>query len=107
MWQQEPVVTLGRTIKLVVEVVSTNWQNDYARQVEDYAILGIPEYWIVDYLGVGGREYIGKPKQPTITICHLVNDYYQKQLFRDADLLTSSIFPELRLTAQQIFASAQ
>lgn len=106
LWQQEPVITLGASIKLVVEVVSTNWQNDYARKVEDYAILGIPEYWIVDYLGVGGREYIGKPKQPTITICTLVEDEYQKRLFRNDELLVSSIFSELRLTAQQIFAAA-
>lgn len=106
LWQQEPVITLGASIKLVVEVVSTNWQNDYARKVEDYGILGIPEYWIVDYLGVGGREYIGKPKQPTITICTLVEDEYQKRLFRGDELLVSSIFSELRLTAKQIFAAA-
>jgi Uma2 family endonuclease len=106
LWQQEPVITLGASIKLVVEVVSTNWQNDYARKVEDYAILGVPEYWIVDYLATGGREYIGKPKQPTITICTLVDDEYQKRLFRSDDLLVSSIFSELRLTAKQIFAAA-
>lgn len=94
-------------VKLVVEVVSSNWQNDYARKVEDYGVLGIAEYWIVDYLGIGGREYIGKPKQPTITIGKLIEDEYQKQLFRGDDQLVSSIFPDLRLTATQVFASAQ
>lgn len=107
LWKQEPVITLGASIKLVVEVVSTNWQNDYARKVEDYAVLGVPEYWLVDYLGIGGREYIGKPKQPTITICTLVEDEYQKRLFRSEDLLVSSIFPDLRLTAKQVFAASQ
>lgn len=107
LWQQEPVITLGDSIKLVVEVVSTNWQNDYARKVEDYAVLGVPEYWIVDYLGIGGREYIGKPKQPTITICTLVEDEYQKQLFRSSDPLVSSLFPDLRITAKQVFAAGQ
>ncbi len=105
LWQKEPVITLGRSIELIVEVVSTNWQNDYARKVEDYAILGVPEYWIVDYLGIGGREYIGKPKQPTITICTLVEDEYQKQLFRNNDVLVSKIFPELSLTPNQIWSS--
>ncbi|MDJ0718451.1 MAG: Uma2 family endonuclease [Prochloraceae cyanobacterium] len=105
LWQREPVITLGRSIELIVEVVSTNWQNDYARKVEDYAILGVPEYWIVDYLGIGGREYIGKPKQPTITICTLVEDEYQKQLFRNDDVLVSKIFPELSLTPNQIWSS--
>lgn len=107
LWQKEPVITLAASMKLVVEVVSTNWQNDYARKVEDYAILGVPEYWIVDYLGIGGREYIGKPKQPTITVCTLVEEEYQKRLFRDNEQLVSSIFSELRLTAKQIFNSSK
>ena len=62
LWQREPVITLGTSIKMVAEVVSTNWQNDYARKKEDYALLGIAEYWIVDYLGLGGRDYIGRSK---------------------------------------------
>jgi Uma2 family endonuclease len=107
LWKQEPVITLGTSIELVVEIVSSNWQNDYARKVEDYAVLGIPEYWIVDYLGVGGREYIGKPKQPTITICTLNGDEYQRRLFRSDDLLVSSVFAELQLTAKQIFKAGQ
>lgn len=106
LWQQEPVITSGNSIKLIAEVVSTNWQNDYARKVEDYALLGVPEYWIVDYLGIGGREYIGKPKQPTITICRLREDEYQKQLFQKSDRLISSLFPDLQLTAQQIFGAS-
>jgi len=105
LWQQEPVITSGSSIKLIAEVVSTNWQNDYARKVEDYALLAVPEYWIVDYLGIGGREYIGKPKQPTVTICTLVEDEYQKRLFQNNDQLVSSIFPNLQLTAKQVFAA--
>lgn len=107
LWQKEPVITLGNSIKLIAEVVSTNWQNDYARKVEDYALLGVPEYWIVDYLGIGGREYIGKPKQPTLTICTLIEDEYQKRLFQNNDQLISSIFPNLQLTAQQIFTAGR
>ncbi|MEH2221773.1 Uma2 family endonuclease [Nostoc sp.] len=107
LWQQQPVITSGNSIKLIAEVVSTNWQNDYARKAEDYALLGIPEYWIVDYLGIGGREYIGKPKQPTVTICNLIEDEYQKQLFQNNDRLISLIFPNLQLTAQQIFSARQ
>ncbi|MGF1937510.1 MAG: Uma2 family endonuclease [Nostoc sp. ChiQUE02] len=107
LWQQQPVITSGNSIKLIAEVVSTNWQNDYARKVEDYALLGVPEYWIVDYLGIGGREYIGKPKQPTVTICTLIEDEYQKVLFQNNEQLISSIFPNLQLTAQQIFIAGR
>lgn len=82
LWQQEPVITLGRSIKLVVEVVSSNWKTDYARKVEEYALLGIPEYWIVDYRGLGGIAFIGKPKQPTFTVCQLVGEEYVQEQYR-------------------------
>ncbi|MBD2465946.1 Uma2 family endonuclease [Oscillatoria sp. FACHB-1407] len=107
LWQYQPIITSGAAIQLIAEVVSTNWQNDYARKVEDYALLGVTEYWIVDYLGLGGREYIGKPKQPAITVCQLTDDIYEKRLFRQNDLLTSSTFSELQLQAGAIFAAGQ
>jgi Uma2 family endonuclease len=107
LWQNEPVITQGETIQLIAEIVSTNWQNDYARKLEDYALLGIKEYWIVDYLGIGGREYIGNPKQPTITICTLKNDEYEKQLFQGNTQLISPTFATLKLTANQVFNAAQ
>jgi Uma2 family endonuclease len=105
LWKKEPVITLGSSVRLVVEVVSTNWQNDYARKVEEYEALGIPEYWIVDYLGLGGKRYIGLPKQPVITIYQLVNDTYQGQQFRNSDRLLSLTFPNLNISADQIFAA--
>jgi len=107
LWQQESVICQGTSIKLVVEVVRTNWQNDYARKTEDYALLNIPEYWIVDYLGLGGRDYIGTPKQPTLTLCVLDGDRYQKQRLQGNDRLQSPTFPDLQLTAEQIFAAGK
>ncbi|NEQ69981.1 MAG: Uma2 family endonuclease, partial [Symploca sp. SIO2D2] len=93
LWQREPVITLGRSIKLVVEVVSTNWETDYARKVEEYALLGIPEYWIVDFRGLGGTAFIGKPKQPTFTVCQLDGDEYRLQQYRLGDAIASPLFP--------------
>jgi Uma2 family endonuclease len=93
----------GNTIPLIVEVVSTNWQDDYWTKFLAYQELGIAEYWIVDYLGLGGRRFIGNPKQPTISVCQLVDGEYDVQLFRDSDVLQSVIFPELEITANQIF----
>jgi Uma2 family endonuclease len=105
-WHKEPIVTLGRSIRFVAEVVSSNWQNDYSRKFEDYAVLGIPEYWIVDYAGLGGVQHIGKPKQPTLTICRLVEDEYESELLRGDDEIRSTIFPELRLTAKEVLRSS-
>jgi Uma2 family endonuclease len=102
LWEQEPVITLGGSIKLVVEVVSTNWETDYARKVEEYALLGIPEYWIVDYRGIGGIAFIGKPKQPTVTVCQLIDEDYTKNLFRLGQLITSPILPSLQIRLNHI-----
>jgi Uma2 family endonuclease len=101
-WSEQSILTLGSSIKFVAEVVSSNWQNDYARKVEDYAVLGIPEYWIVDYAGLGGTQYIGKPKQPTLSICTLVDGAYEIQQLRGNQAIASLTFPNLKLTAEQL-----
>jgi Uma2 family endonuclease len=110
LWQEEPIITLGTSIKLVVEVVSTNWQNDYARKVEDCSTIGIQEYWVVDHLGLGDRDYAGNPKQPTISVYQLLTGqgrYPKPTQFRGNDLILSPTFPELMLTAKQVFASGR
>lgn len=90
-------------MRFVVEVVSTNWQTDYLTKLRDYEEMGIFEYWIVDYLGLGGRRYIGNPKQPTISVYQLVDGEYELTQFRGDDRIGSAVFPELNLTAQQVF----
>ena len=102
LWADQSLLTLGSSIKFVAEVVSSNWQNDYARKVEDYAALGIPEYWIADYAGLGGTRHIGKPKQPTLSICTLVGGEYEIQQLRANQTIVSQTFPGLKLTAQQV-----
>jgi Uma2 family endonuclease len=97
------VITSGRAVRLAVEVVSTNWHNDYLRKAGDYEVLGIPEYWIVDYLGLGGRRFIGEVKSPTISIYQMVEGEYSVKQFRGDQVIESSAFPELKLTAAQIF----
>ena len=91
----------------VIEVVSTNWRDDYEHKLNEYEALGIPEYWIVDFAGLGGLRYIGSPKQPTITIYQLTEGEYQPRQFRGDDLLCSVTFPSLSLSAAQIFAAGQ
>ncbi|MFM7364622.1 MAG: Uma2 family endonuclease [Cuspidothrix sp.] len=101
-WEHEPVIALGQSIKLVVEVVSTNWETDYARKVEEYALLGIPEYWIVDYRGLGGVVFIGKPKQPTFTVCQLIGEDYSQQKYRLGEFIQSHILPDLQLRLDDV-----
>ncbi|MFM5889233.1 MAG: Uma2 family endonuclease [Dolichospermum sp.] len=103
LWKQQSTLIQGASIPLVIEVVSTNWRVDYLTKVKDYEEIGIPEYWIVDYLALGGTPYIGNPKQPTISIYDLINGEYQVSQFRGNQTIVSRTFPELNLTANQIF----
>ena len=103
LWKKESTVTQGASIPLVVEVVSTNWRDDYFTKLGKYEEIGIPEYWIVDYLALGGKRFTGNPKPPTISVYYLVEGEYQLTQFRGDDRIQSSTFPDLNLTAQQIF----
>lgn len=104
LWKKRSTITQGKTVKVIIEVVSTNWRNDYGHKLIDYEALEIPEYWIVDYLGLGGKRYIGDPKQPTLSVYQLVDGEYQVRQFRGDEPIISAAFPDLKLTAQQIFA---
>jgi Uma2 family endonuclease len=104
LWQkQQSILSLGASIPLAIEVVSTNWRDDYYLKYADYEEMGIAEYWIVDYAALGGRSFIGNPKQPTISVCNLVDGEYQVLKFRENDRIVSQTFPDLNLTANQIF----
>ncbi|MEH2113849.1 Uma2 family endonuclease [Nostoc sp.] len=103
LWKKQSTVSLGASIPLAIEVVSTNWRDDYYLKYADYEEMGILEYWIVDYAALGGRNFIGNPKQPTISVCNLVDGEYQISKFRESDCIVSQTFPELNLTPNQIF----
>lgn len=94
-------------IQLAVEVTSTNWEDDYIDKLDEYQRLGIPEYWIVDYLAIASRSYLGNPKVPTVFVYQLVNGQYQANLFRSLDRIISPTFPELELTVEKIVQSSQ
>lgn len=105
-WESGSILTLGKSIKVIVEVISTNWRDDYFTKLGEYEALGIPEYWLVDYAALGGRRYIGSPKQPTFTVGYLVDGEYELHQFQSGDRILSPTFPELNLTVDQVFAVA-
>ena len=107
LWKKSSIILQGKSVKLAIEVVSTNWQDDYLVKVADYERLSIPEYWVVDYAALGGRRFIGNPKQSTISVYQLVDGEYQVSQFRKGDRILSSAFPELNLTVEQVFGSIQ
>ncbi|MEG4836496.1 Uma2 family endonuclease [Microcoleus sp. B9-D4] len=94
---------LQEPIQLAVEVTSTNWEDDYIDKLDEYRRLGIPEYWIVDYLAIGSREFLGNPKVPTVFVHFLDADgNYQRSAFKGSERIVSRTFPELTLTAEEV-----
>jgi Uma2 family endonuclease len=108
LWDSNPDAhtTLREPIQLAIEIVSTNWENDYIDKVDEYQRLGITEYWIVDYLAIGSREYLGNPKEPAVFVYTLNGEgVYQQTRFQGGDRIVSATFPELNLTVEQILAA--
>ncbi|MEC4819371.1 MAG: Uma2 family endonuclease [Scytonema sp. PMC 1069.18] len=106
LWKKMSTVIYGASIPLIVEVVSTNWDDDYYMKQGRYEIMGIPEYWVVDYLGLGAKKFTGNPKQPTFSVYQLIDEEYQVTQFRGNSPIISPTFPQLKLTPQQVFDAA-
>jgi Uma2 family endonuclease len=105
VWDAQPTSysALLEPTQLAVEVVSTNWEDDYVDKLDEYQRLGIAEYWIVDYLGIGSRDYLGNPKEPSVFVYVLnAEGVYQRSRFQGTDRIVSGTFPELSLTVDQI-----
>lgn len=98
---------LTEPIQLAVEVTSTNWEDDYVDKLDEYQRLGICEYWIVDYLAIASRAYLGNPKIPTVFVYSLGNGSYLVESFRGSERIISKTFPELEITVEQIVISSQ
>jgi Uma2 family endonuclease len=83
---------------LVIEVVSPgkpNEDRDYRYKRSEYAARCIPEYWIVD------------PGKALVTVLTLVEGLYEAMEYRHREPIVSPTFPNLKLTAEQIFHTGQ
>jgi Uma2 family endonuclease len=98
-WEKASTVETGAAVKLAIEVVSGNWQDDYEVKLAAYESVGIAEYWIVDYAGLGGVRHIGRPKQPTLTVCTLVAGEYEVARFGRDARVESLVLPALDMLA--------
>jgi Uma2 family endonuclease len=79
---------------LVVEVVSESTKTvDYRAKRVEYNILNIPEYWIVDLLS------------NKVTVFTLIEELYEPAEFFGSEQIQSKIFPELKLTVEQVLTA--
>ena len=79
---------------IVVEVTSDNWREDYIRKRAEYALINIPEYWIVD------------PNKSNIQVCFNPNNDkgYEDLEFLPGQDLHSVQFPDFILPVNQVFS---
>jgi Uma2 family endonuclease len=88
---------------LVVEVVSPgdeasdNYQRDYVQKRSGYAARGIPEYWLID----------PDPDRAWVKVGTLNDGAYDFQDFTGPQVIVSSTFPKLTLTAVQILTAGR
>jgi len=97
-WQQisqpgeKGIFLLAQTPLLVVEVTNTNEKEDYKAKFQEYAAVGILEYWIVnsrkEQLRVCTPTYLGGP--------------YQYQEFGTGEHIVSQVLPQLDLTVDEV-----
>jgi Uma2 family endonuclease len=86
---------------LVIEVVSPgsesseNYQRDYIQKPVDYAVRGIPEYWIVD----ADRAWV--------KVGRLVDGAYEFRTFVGEEPISSKVFPDLSLAANQVLRAGR
>ena len=84
--------------RVLVEVVSPgdedsdNYIRDYQEKRDQYAEIGVPEYWLVD------------PAREWVKIGTLTDRAYQFQTFKGDATIVSPTFPELKLTAAIVLA---
>lgn len=98
LWQQvclrpgSGVLDFGEIPNLVVEVTSDNWREDYIRKRAEYALIDIPEYWIVD----------PNKKRVRILINPQNEDGYEHTDFEIGQRINSPQFSNLRLSVEEI-----
>lgn len=95
MDNREAVIRLNEPFPLlVVEVVSPSTaSDDYRAKRSEYAVLDIPEYWIID------------PIKGRVTVCTLVEGAYDDQVFQGESVMVSPTFSSIDLTADQILSA--
>jgi Uma2 family endonuclease len=86
------VFDLGETPQLVIEVSSENWRDDYILKRAQYALIEIPEYWIVN---------------PNKKIVRILNNPEQEDGYKHCDFVSgenikSLEFPDLILSVDEI-----
>jgi Uma2 family endonuclease len=90
------------TPHLIVEVASKNWSNDAKSKTFAYALLGVPEYWVLDYRGqIPAKDCVRGQGIKTIVFV-LNGQRYDRQEYLSDEVIPCRTFSNLHLTTEQI-----
>ena len=73
---------------------SVNYKRDYIWKREQYEWWQIPEYWIID------------PSRAQVTVLTLVDTAYKEATYQGADIVASTAFPHLKVTAEAVLSGS-
>ncbi|MGD1871643.1 MAG: Uma2 family endonuclease [Mastigocoleus sp.] len=104
LWEKYSTITTPDSAPLIIEVVNTNWRDDYYLKRGIYEEMRIKEYWICDYKPFGASKFTGSPKQATFIIHQLKEDGYEEFSYQNDQKIKSQLFPNLDLTVNQAIA---
>jgi hypothetical protein len=60
-----------------------------------------------EHAGLGGVQYVGAPKQPTVTVNYLIDGEYVAKQYQGAGAIVSPMFPGLQITVADIVAMTE
>jgi Uma2 family endonuclease len=78
---------------LIVEILSpSNSAIEMQQKLELYREAGVKEYWVIE------------PENNILTVYNLQKDIIYTKTYKSSDTVTVSIFPELKIELEQVFA---
>lgn len=90
---------------MVVEIASSNWSDDLKKKVRDYALLQVPEYWVVDYRGQIPEKDCERGKGIKTIVFRLDGYQYKRQEYLGDEAIECAALRGLTLTTNTIVAA--
>lgn len=87
---------------LIFEVTSSNWSDDLKKKVRDYALLQVPEYWVVDYRGQIPEKDCDRGKGIKTIVFWLDGYRYKRQEYLGDEAIKCVALSSLTLTTNAI-----
>lgn len=90
------------TPHMIIKIASKNWSNDACSKPFDYSLLGVPEYWVVDYRGQIPAKDCERGKGIKTIVFTLNDSRYDRHEYLANEIIPCKTFSNLKLTTQEI-----